>query len=129
MTHLDRSTFLRRVLLADGIISGTTGLAMFLGAAALGDLLGLPISLLRSAGISLLPYAAFLFFLARRDTVSRLSVWSVIALNVAWAAASILLLFGDSISPNRLGSAFVLMQAGAVVVLAEMQWVGLRRVA
>ncbi len=55
------------------------------------------------------------------------SVVAVIALNAGWVAASLLLLLAGWVEPNGLGYAFILGQAGAVAVLAEMQYVGLRR--
>lgn len=51
---------------------------------------------------------------------------AVIALNAAWVGASVLLLLLPAWSPTGLGYAFILVQAGAVAVLAEMQYVGLR---
>src|SRR5258706_2218977 len=51
------STLLRRVLYADAAISGLSGLVMALDAAPLENLLAVPRDLLRTAGISLLPWA------------------------------------------------------------------------
>jgi hypothetical protein len=121
------SLFLRRVLIVDGAISGTTGLMMFLGAAALEGLLGVPASLLQVAGVSLLPFAAFVIYLSQRDRLSRPSVLTVIALNFAWVAGSIALIFLPSLAPSRLGVAFIAAQALAVLAFAELQWVGLRK--
>ena len=42
-------------------------------------------------------------------------------------AASVLVLVSRTIEPNSLGIAFVVVQAVAVGVLAELEWVGLRR--
>jgi hypothetical protein len=51
----------------------------------------------------------------------------VIAGNAAWALASIALLFSSAVAPNLLGEAAIAMQAIVVGVLAELQFVGLRR--
>ena len=51
---------------------------------ALEQSLGLPAELLRYAGFSLLPFAAFLLFLAARQQSSRHAVWAAILLNVLW---------------------------------------------
>lgn len=120
-------SFLRRSLLADAAISGATGLLMIFGAGLLEGLLGLPASLLRYAGLSLLPFAVLVFGLARRDPLSPGSVWAVIAANAAWVAGSVLLLVSGGVAPSGLGYAFVLGQAAAVAFFAEMQYVGLRR--
>ena len=121
------SSFLRRVLLADGVISGTTGLALALAAGPLERVLGLPGSLLRYAGWSLLPFAAFVVWAARREHLSRSIVQVVIGLNAAWVAASAGLLLSGQVAPTGVGYMFVIGQAVAVAILAETQYVGLRR--
>lgn len=121
------SSFLRRVLLADSVISGTTGIALALTAGALEPVLGLPVALLRYAGVSLLPFAAFVLWVAKRDHLSRSMVQVVIGLNAAWVAASAGLLLSGQVTPSGIGYAFVIGQAVAVAVLADMQYVGLRR--
>jgi hypothetical protein len=127
MSYTGVSSFLRRVLIADGAISGATGLLMLLGADFLGGLLGLPTALLRYAGLSLIPFAAFVLYMSRQETLSTASVWFVIALNTAWVAASVLLLVSGLIDPTALGYAFIVVQAIAVAVFVELQYVGLRR--
>lgn len=121
------SKFLRRILIADAVISGASGILMLTAANAMSQLLGVPAELLRSAGISLIPFTAFVVWIATRNAIPRTSVWTVIALNVAWVLASIALLFVDRIDPTRIGVAFILVQAIAVAGFAEMQYVGLRR--
>ena len=121
------SKFLRRILVADAVISGTSGILMLTAANGMSQLLGVPAELLRSAGISLIPFTAFVVWIATRDAIPRRSVWTVIALNLAWVLASVALLFVDRFDPNRIGVAFILVQAVAVAGFAEMQYVGLRR--
>ena len=124
---MSQPTFLRRVLIADAVISGASAVLLLAAAGPLSRILGVPFSLLQSAGVSLLPFLAFLIWLCTRNTVPRSSVWIVIALNLAWVAGSIALLFVDRIDPNRIGVAFIVVQAVAVLGFAEMQYVGLRR--
>jgi hypothetical protein len=121
------SKFLRRILIADAVISGASGILMLTAANALSQLLGVPAELLRSAGLSLIPFTAFVVWICTRAAIPRTSVWTVIALNVAWVLASVALLFVDRLDPNRLGVAFIVLQAVAVAGFAEMQYVGLRR--
>ncbi|MCY1343018.1 hypothetical protein D9M68_313770 [compost metagenome] len=127
MTTVQPSLLLRRVLLADGLVSGATGLLMLLAADWLGAFLELPRGLLFGAGLSLLPFAAALFWLARRETLSRPLVWAVIAINAVWVLDSLLLLVSGWVAPNLLGHAFVIAQAVAVLAFAELQWFGLKR--
>ena len=121
------TTFLRRVLIADAAASAATGLLMLLAAGPLEQWLAIPAGLLRAAGASLIPFAALVAWLALRETVSRAGVWTLIALNVLWVVDSVALLFTGWVQPAMLGYAFVLAQAAAVAVLAELEYVGLRR--
>jgi hypothetical protein len=124
----DSSSFLRRVLLADAAASAATGLLMLFGAGLSEQLLGLPRALLQYAGLSLLPFAAFIAYLATRENLSRTGSWAVIICNAVWAADSILLLLSGWVEPNRLGHAFIIAQALAVAIFAELEYFGLRRV-
>lgn len=120
---------LRRALLADGIAGGAMGLLMTLAADPLAERLGLPTILLLLAGLSLLPFAALLLYLARRPSVPRRLAWGIVAYNLLWVAESVLLLLGGWVEPTTLGYVFVAGQALAVLCLAELQVFGLRRAA
>jgi hypothetical protein len=121
--------FLRNALLADALVSGATGVLMALAAGVLEPILQVPASLLRVAGLVLLPYAAFVALLARRDVLPRGAVWAVVAGNAIWAVDCVALLFTGWIDPSLLGMAFILVQALVVAAFAELQVVGLRRLA
>jgi hypothetical protein len=124
---LRQNTFLRYALLADALASGATGLLMIVGAGLLEGLLGLPIALLREAGLVLVPYVAFVAWIGTRETISRPAVQAIIAMNALWVAGSVLLLVSGYVSPTVLGYAFVIAQAVVVGVFAELQFIGLRR--
>jgi hypothetical protein len=119
------STFLRRVLLADAIVSGAAGVLMIAGAALLAPLLNLPQPLLLWAGAILMPWFIALIALARSSRIPRAGVRAVIAVNALWVAGSIAALF--LIPLSALGYAFVTAQAVAVGVFAELQVVALKR--
>jgi hypothetical protein len=119
-------TLLYRLMLADAVISGATGLAMLLGAGVLSDLLGVPATLMRYAGVILLPFAAMVLYWSSPERLSRPKVWTVIALNLAWVAGSVALLGAGWIEPNTLGMAFIIFQAVVVALFAELQYTGLR---
>ena len=97
------STFLRRVLLVDAATCLATGLLLMLGAALLEGILGLPAQLSRYAGLSLLPFAAFLVYLARRARLSPPMVWAVIVANAVWTIVSVLLLLSGWVEAQTLG--------------------------
>lgn len=119
--------FLRQVLFVDAAISGAAGLLMAAGAPFLSPLLGLPVGLLFWAGVALFPFVALLIAVTRRKQASRLMLIDIIAINALWVAASFGLLVSGAVSPTILGYAFVIAQALAVALLAELQFVGFRR--
>ncbi len=121
------STFLRRVLFADAATCIAMALLLALGSGLLDDFLKMPAQFLFYAGLSLFPFAAYLVYLGRRETVASSLVWTVIALNVLWAIDSILILLAGWVEPNAFGYAFIVAQAVSVAVLAELEYLGLRR--
>jgi hypothetical protein len=127
MSTLRLDSFLHRALLADAAATAATGLLLSFGAGALSGLLGLHETLLRFAGLSLLPFAAFVLWLARRPEPSRPAVWGVIAYNAVWAVDSLLILLLGWVAPTTLGYVFVVGQAVVVAAFAELQYFGLRR--
>ncbi|MDH4557784.1 hypothetical protein E8F11_21860 [Pseudomonas sp. BN417] len=127
MTHLTMSPLLRRALQADALASGTMGLLLALAAGPLEELLGLPRALLVGAGIGLLPFALALGWLANRESVRRGWIWGVLAINAVWVIDSLSLLVSGWVEPTLLGKVFVIGQAVAVALLAELEFFGLRR--
>jgi hypothetical protein len=121
------SPFLRRVLLADAVISGATGLLLFLGSGLLAAYLQLPETLLRPAGLFLMPYSLFVAHIATRPDPPRQALWAIIVANWLWAVNSILLLVSGWVTPSALGTAFVIFQAAVVAGFAELQYIGLRQ--
>ena len=108
MSYDQTSNFLRRALILDALASGATALLMIAGAGLVEGLLGLPAALLRGAGLVLVPYVAFVIYTGTREAISRPAVWTIIVANVAWAAASALLLVSGWVAPTALGYAFVI---------------------
>lgn len=127
MTSIRASSLLRRVLIVDAVSSGALGIVMIAFAELLANLCQLPVELVSEAGIVLLPFAAFVGFVASRPEPARIAVWAVIALNVVWVVDSIMLLFSGWIAPNALGYTVVIAQAAAVLVLADLEFMGLKR--
>ena len=121
------SLFLRRAILADALFSGVSAVLLTFGAGELAPLLNLPEALLRETGLFLVAYAALVGWLGMRPSMPKPLVAIVIAGNAAWTVASIALLFSGAVMPNLLGELFVAVQAIIVGVLAELQFIGLRR--
>jgi hypothetical protein len=121
------SRFLRNVLLADAAVSGAAAAAMLLGGSWLQSLLNLPGELLLPAGLVLAAYAGLVAWLARRESLPRVTVWALIACNVAWAADCVAIAIAPWFAPNALGQAFLGLQVVAVLAFAELQFMALRR--
>ncbi|MCW5653210.1 hypothetical protein [Hydrogenophaga sp.] len=127
LAYLTSPAGLRRVLWADAL-SGTGSAALhLLFAGSLASLLGLPAGLLLASGAVLLVYVALAGSLALQVTPSRTALVLLALGNFAWVAACLALLFGGLVSPTPLGQAYIVVQAVAVLVLAELQWMALRR--
>ena len=124
---LRQITNLRFTLLADAVASGATGLMMIAGADLLTGLLGLPVALMREAGLLLVPYVTLIAYVGTRQNIPHGAVKAIIALNVLWVLASVGVLVGGFVAPTALGYAFVIFQAIVVGVFAELQFLGLRR--
>ena len=121
------SALLRNALLADAVLSGATGLTLALAAGPLSPLLGLSVGLLRESGVFILPFAALAGWMRFRDRLARTSVFVLVVANALWALDSVLVLLLGWIEPTVLGEVFVVGQAAIVAVIAELQFVGLRR--
>lgn len=124
---IDKHGFLRRVLGVDAASCVAMGLLLCLGSDLLAELLALPRMLLEYAGLSLFPIAGFIAWVATPSHLSRSSVWIVIIGNLLWVLGSVLLLITDLVSPNLIGYVFIIAQAVTVAVLAELEYIGLRR--
>jgi hypothetical protein len=113
---------LRAVLAFDAVTCLVMGVLLVAGAAPLAGWSGLPVNLLRVAGVALFPSAALMATAAatRRPAL----VWLVIAGNVAWVLAS-LAVAAVVASATAVGIISILVQAVAVAVLAWLEFRGL----
>jgi hypothetical protein len=127
MSTIHPSPFLRKSLMLDAVATGATAALLIAGAGLLDALLGLPVALMREAGLILVPFVAFVAWVGTREEVARGAVWTIIAANALWVAASIGLLVGGWVTPTVLGYAFIIAQAAVVALFAELQYAGLKR--
>jgi len=118
---------LRRVLWAD-VASGAAMAALHLAMPdALGGWLGLPAGLLGASGALVLPFVLLAAALAMQSPPHRLALGLLVLGNMAWVVASLWLLLAGPLALTGLGQAYIGVQALAVLVLAELQWMGGRR--
>ncbi|RZQ62387.1 hypothetical protein [Amycolatopsis suaedae] len=127
MTTQTNARFLRLALRLDAVATGAVGLLLLIGGTFLAGLLGLPAGLLHGAGAGLVVFAAAVACLGLRRRLSRVGAREVVVVNALWVLASVVV--AVTVPMTGLGLAFVLLQAGAVAVFAELQVAGLRRLA
>ena len=119
--------FLRRVLLLDAATCLITGSIMLTAGGTAERLLGIPAQLSTALGVVLLVFGAAVAWVGTRAFLMRSAVWAIVLLNALWAIESVLALVFGWLEPNAVGQVLVIGQAIAVAVIAELQYVGLRR--
>ena len=119
------TNLIRPALLIDAAASAATATLLIAGTSLLETWLHIPAVVIREAGLILIPYVALVLIVAARPQISPRAVWFVIACNALWTAASFAIL--AFISPNGLGTTFVVGQALAVAALGVLQWAALRK--
>ena len=124
--QLSSSTTLRRVLAFDAASGAGTGVLHLLLAPLLATWLGLPEALLQASGVAIFAFVLLAGWLALQALPPRGPLTVIVLLNVAWALGCVWLAFGVSAAPTALGVAYLLVQAVAVLALAELEWMGLR---
>jgi hypothetical protein len=122
----DKGALLLRWIRLDALVSGTSGVVAAAGAFALDGVLGVSAAFLVVLGIFLLGYAGWLLLLARRGAPAQ-GAKAVIAGNALWVGASVVAVIADWLTLTSAGTAVALVQATAVALIAETQWVALRR--
>lgn len=124
MSAFASPNFLRRVLWADAASCLASGALQLAALDALPHLLGLPQPLLLETGFFLVAYALLAAWVASRPVTSRRWVALFAAGNLAWAIGCGVVI--ALLSPTGFGVAWVAAQAATVLVLADLQWMGLR---
>ncbi|AIJ48085.1 membrane protein [Comamonas testosteroni TK102] len=118
--------FLRHVMWADAASCAATGALQLVVTQPLADLTGLPALLLTATGLFLLAYASAAAWMARRRPLPRTLIGLVALGNLGWALGCAVLVFGSGLALSAWGLAWVAAQAVVVLVLADLQWAGLR---
>ena len=127
MNSVPLTLFLQRVLLFDAATCLITGMVMLAAGGTVERLLAIPAQVSTALAVVLPAFAAAVAWVGTRRHLLRAAVWAIVALNALWAVESMLALAFGWLEPNALGRAFIIGQAIAVAVIAELQFVGLRR--
>ena len=120
-------SLLRKALWLDALSSAGMAVLLLLIAATLAPLLGLDAALLRGVGVSFVPFVALVAWTASRDRIPRAAAGWVIGLNAVWVVGCLAIVLMGWLQPTTLGSAFIVAQALFVGVMAELQFIGLKR--
>ncbi|GAD21377.1 hypothetical protein [Acidovorax sp. MR-S7] len=123
IASLTSAAGLRRVLWADAAAGGAMAALHLAAAEPLAGLLGLSPALLSASGWLALPFVLLAGSLALRPVPAGGALALLAAGNFLWVLASAAVLWDTA----GWGQAYVAVQAAAVLVLAELQWMGLRR--
>jgi uncharacterized membrane protein HdeD (DUF308 family) len=118
---------LKKALTGNALFSVTSGVAILFANRWLVRFLGLPekVSLV-IVGVSLIVYAAILWFNARRPKVKITDAWVAVAMDLLWVAGSYALIFVVPFSTG--GKWTVALVAELVLAFAILQWLGIRRI-
>jgi hypothetical protein len=128
MRTTDPSRLLALLLWADAASAGATGLLQVAAAPALARWFGLPPSLVLGSGLVLLAVAALAAWLARARPAPRTGVLLLVGINAAWVLGCLDLAVTGAAGAT-LGTAWLALQAVVVGLLAELEWMALRRLA
>ena len=119
---------LRRVLQANMVFSGLSGLLLAVDAGPLSRWLGVPAAwILMVIGIGLLGFAWQLFQTAKQSPMNLRQANAILLMDIAWVVGSALLLFTGWVSFTTAGWWAVLLVADVVALFAILEFVGIRR--
>lgn len=122
------AALLRRTLAANAIFSGLSGAAMIVLSGPFDRFMGLGLSwLFIVIGVGLLGFAGLIGLNLRRSQLNRAEAWLTVASDVAWVAASAVIVFGYPDLLSTGGKWLVGVVAVAVADFALFQYLGLRR--
>jgi hypothetical protein len=112
----------RRVLRGNGLFSGISGLVLLVGAQPVAAFLGLewPVALM-SLGVTLLAFAAVLFWITAQESVARPFVQFVFLLDVAWVVGSAAILLAGWLPLTVAGKWVVALLAEVVAIFAALE--------
>lgn len=124
--EIERTQFLRRALMADGIVSGLSGLPLVAAPSLIASWIGLRSAVVVAmVGVSLVIYGLALVRHARRETLRRAEAALTIALNVAWLVGTVVVVVAGWL--NREGNWALILVGDVVLVFAALEAIGLRK--
>jgi hypothetical protein len=126
MQAIHPAPLLKVALIADALACAPLGLLQVALPDMLSKLLQLPAPLLTATGIFLLGYTLLLVVLASSKSVWRALVGIIVLGNVGWAAGCLALSVAAPFTISVWGTAYLAVQAVAVLALAYAEFAGLK---
>jgi hypothetical protein len=127
MTLGSRRTILHTAFTINSLMSGACGLIFLAAGQRLGPLFALPPAVLWALGAGLVAFAAHLAYVARQDVIGRGSALYFLVCDVAWVAASVVVLLGFPSLMTGVGRLVFALIADVVALVAVAEFVGYRR--
>lgn len=118
--------FLPRVMGVDAASCAATGALQLAAARPMAEWTGLPVPLLLYTGVFLVLYALAAAWMAWHKPTPRALIGLVAMGNLGWALACLALWWSGTLPLTGVGKAWLAVQAVVVLMLAELQWTGLR---
>ena len=123
------SDLLKNALRGNAIFSIFCALDLLIFSQGLATIMGLPdANLLFSLGISLIVFAAFVWFVSSQQPISSKLALAIIWMDVAWVAGSVLLLIFKPEWLTVTGVVLIIAVAIAVELFAFLQYRGLKKI-
>lgn len=124
---IQMSRTLKLALYVDAAASAASAALAIAGAGIFAGLTGFSAAFLMWVGVALAPFIVLVVMAARTPVLPAAVIWTIVALNLAWVAASLFVAWGPMFAPTLFGKLFVTAQAMAVALFAEFQMLGLKR--
>jgi hypothetical protein len=118
--------FLRYVLWADAISCLVCGIFQVALTGPMSSYFGLSQNLLMGTGVFLLLYGAVVAFLATRTQVPSAIVGLLIVGNIVWGVLAVAILMRGDVGITLFGKGYIAAQALTVLILAQLQYFGVR---
>lgn len=118
--------FLRLAMRADAVIVGVAGVALLAAAGWAAELTGLPVAVERGVGVFSVVYGVVVLALAAMARVRPGGIGTVVA-NLACTVIAVVVVLTGMFPLTGIGVAAVVGTGLYTLVMAELQYVGLRR--
>lgn len=125
-TTTARDSFLRFALRLDAVCTGLGGVALFAAAAPMSSFTGLGRGVEYGLAAFFVIYGVTVFALSRRASVRTPGVWVIVA-NLLFTAACVAVVLADVWPLTTAGIVVVLAGGVYTLVMADLQYLGLRR--